>query len=125
MDDQFVKILSDSGIRYTVADQVALERYLGKTPSLEELHSPWARYGVLVFFRDVELSNWVGFAGSARSRAVGEEQAAQEFLALLNIRLTGYVVVALDGENRGSGTPTTATYSYPRYTASYAARPSL
>jgi len=99
VDDQFVKILSDRGIRYTVADQVALERYLGRAPSLEELHSPWARYGVLVFFRDVELSNWVGFAGSARSRAVGEEQAAQEFLELLNSRLTGYVVVALDGEN--------------------------
>ena len=56
VDDQFVKILSDRGIRYTVADQVALERYLGRAPSLEELHSPWARYGVLVFFRDVELS---------------------------------------------------------------------
>jgi len=99
VDDQFVKILSDSGIRYTVADQAALERYLGRAPSLEELHTPWARYGVLIFFRDVELSNWIGFTGSARSRAVGEEQAAQEFLALLSSKLTGYVVVALDGEN--------------------------
>ena len=100
VDDQFIQILAQSGIKYTVADQVALERHLGRQPTQEELYTPWERYGVLIFFRDRELSDWIGFTGSTTSRQYGERYAAEQFLSLLAGKAQGgFVVIALDGEN--------------------------
>ena len=100
VDDLFLKILSQNSIRYTIADQAALQRYLGREAEPRELHTPWVRHGVLIFFRDRELSDWIGFRGSELSRQFGEDYAAGQFLQILSSRAgDGYVVIALDGEN--------------------------
>jgi len=106
ISDEVVKMMSSAGIRYTITDRSLLERYLGRSPSADELYAPWLRNGVYIFFRDSGLSDWIGYTGSEISRSSGELQAANTFVDLVLRALAAtssnkapVVVIALDGEN--------------------------
>jgi len=106
VSDEVVKTMSSAGIRYTITDKSLLGRYLGRSPSADELYAPWLRNGVYIFFRDPGLSDWIGFTGSDLSRQSGESYAASTFVNLVlgafaatSSNKAPVVVVALDGEN--------------------------
>jgi len=106
LSDEIVEMLSTTGIKYTVADRILLERYLGRPPSADELYAPWLRHQVYIFFRDTGLSDWIGFEGSHVSREYGELYAASTFVNLVlgafeavSSNRAPIIVIALDGEN--------------------------
>lgn len=121
-----VALYGEAGVRWLVADEGILERSLGHPirnhgEVSSELYRAWrlANGGPVLFFRDRELSDRVGFL---YGRFEEEDAAAEDLIERLRSIAKGlddrsHVVLALDGENpwphyaEGGGTFLRAVFS--------------
>lgn len=108
LSEATVRLYSEAGIRWLVADEGLLERSLGRalrrdSHAAPELGRPWQLAGSspALLFRDRELSDRIGFV---YGRGRDERRAADSFADALAVRAAelpaaASIVVALDGEN--------------------------
>jgi alpha-amylase/alpha-mannosidase (GH57 family) len=102
---QAVAGLLPPGVRWLATDQALLGRSLGAAAAPDAHLRPWrvdaGGRDVLVYFRDTELSDRIGF----RYAHVGADEAVADFIAYCQAArrwrdgAPGVLVVALDGEN--------------------------
>ena len=94
---EVLEILAQEGVRWCATDQGNLERSVLASPAQGALHhAPWMCGPVAMFFRDRELSDFIGFRyAKSEPRA-----AARELLGRIDSAGEGATVtLALDGEN--------------------------
>ncbi len=94
------ELMAASGYRYTMTDEYILWKSLDHRPSPALLNRPYESNGVMVFFRDRELSDLIGF----EYHRWPAEQAVADFLRKLEKRSEGVpeeavCSIILDGEN--------------------------
>ncbi len=108
VSEEAVALYGEAGVRWLVTDEGILARSLGRSlreggrlPT--EIHGPWRLRGdgPLLFFRDRELSDRIGFV---YGRWNDEEAAAGDLVAALesvarSLPEEASIVLALDGEN--------------------------
>jgi alpha-amylase/alpha-mannosidase (GH57 family) len=103
VSDEALALLSHQGIQWAATDEAVLARSLGRSPGLVEKHRPY-RVGdkILVYFRDRELSDRIGFIYSGWDPVTAADDI---IVRLQGIRdgLKGAegacVTIILDGEN--------------------------
>ena len=97
--DGLEKIYRSVGIRYTVLCNQHLSRAAGERGGIYE---PYLLNGLVIFFRDRELSDWISFMSDPGSAESADLEARRFVVALFKRYLKrpgGVTVVALDGEN--------------------------
>jgi alpha-amylase/alpha-mannosidase (GH57 family) len=123
-------ILAESGMRWAATDEAVLARSLGSFPlHEEERHRPYPYGQIIVFFRDRELSDRVGFVYSSWD----PERAADDLVGrLLGIRdrlgrreRSACVSIILDGENPWEYYPDSGVGFLSRFYRSLATTPGL
>lgn len=104
-DMELINIYSEVGIRYTVLCQQHFDRAGGEK---ETIYEPYTVEDVLtgnkvvVFFRDIQLSDWLSFEVNFPDERSADISARRFVIELAKRRLAkpgGIVVIALDGEN--------------------------
>jgi len=84
------------GFRWIATDERILEESLGRSPSRSEVYRPWKLGGLTILFRDLELSNLLGFTYKNWKPA----EAARDLIRRVEAAPDGsWVSVILDGEN--------------------------
>ena len=122
-------ILAECGLRWAATDEAVLARSLGKSLSEEERHRPYTYGKILVYFRDREISDRVGFVYSSWD----PEKAAEDLVGrLLGIRerlgrreRSACVSIILDGENPWEYYPDSGVGFLSRFYRSLATTPGL
>ncbi|HHQ47848.1 MAG TPA: hypothetical protein ENK19_03090 [Acidobacteria bacterium] len=107
VSEDVLRIYGEAGVRWLVTDEGILERSLerslrkdGRLPA--EIYAPWRLgEGPLLFFRDRELSDRIGFVYGRWQR---ENEAAADLVAAMEgvartLPAEAAIVLALDGEN--------------------------
>ncbi|AKG38065.1 hypothetical protein MA03_00470 [Infirmifilum uzonense] len=102
---ELVNIYSQMGIKYTVLCEQHFSRSGGDKNSIYDPYlvvDPVSSSQLIVFFRDLTLSNWISFNVDFKDEQ-DADQAARRFVVELAKRREnapgGVVVIALDGEN--------------------------
>jgi alpha-amylase/alpha-mannosidase (GH57 family) len=96
-----LRILNDAGVAWAATDEGILGRSISTYSKERDLYKPWDAGGVAVFFRDIRLSDQIGFVYARNPAPV----AVDDFIGRLkNIAETAsgdepLVSVILDGEN--------------------------
>ncbi|MEM0376593.1 MAG: glycoside hydrolase family 57 protein [Thermofilum sp.] len=99
-----VKIYRESGVEYTVLCEQHFNQASGDKGTIYEPYIVRDEEGneIVVFFRDLALSDWISFKADFKSVEEAEEAAWNFVIELAKRRAAapgGIVVVALDGEN--------------------------
>ncbi len=104
-DMDLVNLYAEAGARYTVLCQQHFERAGGEKGTIYEpyyVEDVFTGNKVVVFFRDIRLSDWLSFEVNFPDEKEAD-LAARRFVIELakrrHVRPGGIVVVALDGEN--------------------------
>ncbi|MEA2067552.1 MAG: glycoside hydrolase family 57 protein, partial [Thermotogota bacterium] len=103
--DELVNILPDFGLEWTVTDEAILQKAGVSTGNIKNLLKPYRIKNngkeLIVFFRDTELSDKIGFNYSSMTA----ENAVKDFITRLhelqelNDKGNAVIAIALDGEN--------------------------
>lgn len=103
--DELVNILPDFGLNWTVTDEAILQKAGISTGNVRNLLEPYKLINntqeLVVFFRDTELSDRIGFNYSSMTA----EKAVRDFITRLheiqelNDDGSAVITIALDGEN--------------------------
>ncbi|QAA76222.1 MAG: hypothetical protein BIP78_0456 [Candidatus Bipolaricaulis sibiricus] len=102
VSDRAIELLAEAGFAWTVADEWTLGASLGRTPTRAELTQPWRFGNIVLFFRDHNLSDKIGFAygNKPTAEAVGDFMSElRRYWDELDHPERHVVVVAVDGEN--------------------------
>lgn len=97
--DGLEKIYRSVGIEYTVLCDQHLSRAAGERGDISE---PYLLNGLIIFFRDRGLSDWISFMNDPGSAESADLEARRFVVALFERYLKhpgGVAVIALDGEN--------------------------
>ncbi|UNQ74170.1 glycoside hydrolase family 57 protein [Infirmifilum sp. NZ] len=102
---ELVDIYREHNILYTVLCQQHFEKASGEKGTIYEpyiVRNPETSNDIIVFFRDLALSNWISFNVDFKDEEEADMAARRFVIELAKRRLTapgGIVVIALDGEN--------------------------
>ncbi|MEM3913302.1 MAG: glycoside hydrolase family 57 protein [Desulfurococcaceae archaeon] len=99
---KLVDIYSDLGIMYTILDQKChLEKSIGEVGNhLEPYLIKGTKGELIVFFRDTDLSNYVGFKNNFKSELHAWKSAYElSYQIIEKLTTHGVLTIALDGEN--------------------------
>ncbi len=104
-DMELINIYAEAGVRYTVLCQQHFERAGGEKETIYEpyrVEDVLTGNSVVVFFRDLRLSDWLSFEADFPDERSADLSARRFVVELAKRRLVrpgGLVVIALDGEN--------------------------
>ncbi|MCX7974471.1 MAG: glycoside hydrolase family 57 protein [Candidatus Aminicenantes bacterium] len=103
---EVAKIISRSNYSYLITDENILWKSLKRTPDFSLLGRPYYCQGLIVFFRDRELSDLISF----EYQHWETKTAVDHFIEKIRQRMVyleedSLLVVALDGENPWAGYP--------------------
>jgi len=101
VSDEALQIIKDAGVKWAATDEDILAKSTEGYDRGRDLYQPWDKDGVAVYFRDIQLSDKIGFVYS-RNPA---ETAVDDFIGRLNViadqpsNKPRCISVILDGEN--------------------------
>jgi Alpha-amylase/alpha-mannosidase len=110
VNDEVLMLFAEAGYSWTVTDEDVLRATLPDASHFKLYYADYSGRCIYVFFRDKTLSDNLGF----RYSSMKPEEALGDFVNYLKKvprDRCSVVVVALDGENPGRTTPTSATTS--------------
>ena len=74
-----LEILSDAGVRWAATDEGILAKSLKDFKRDRDLYRPWTAHGVTMFFRNLRISDQIGFVYSRNTADV----AVDDFISRL------------------------------------------
>ena len=104
-DMELINIYSKVGVRYTVLCQQHFDRAGGEKETIYEpynVEDVLTGRSVVVFFRDIRLSDWLSFEVNFPDEHAADLSARRFVIELVkrrSVKPGGIVVIALDGEN--------------------------